>query len=94
MPRHITLASLPAGWTQATSGDVTAIRIQNTGSFAIQIQRGSAATPSSLDGAITMAPGQILPADMVLAALWPGASGSRVWIFASIAQGGVSISHA
>ena len=84
MPRHITLASLPAGWSQATDADVTAIRIQNSGSCSIQLQRGSATAPASLDGAITMVPGQILPADIDLAALWPGVSGSRVWIWAEM----------
>lgn len=94
MPRHVTLSSLAAGWTQATDADVTAIRIQHNGAFQIQVQRGSNSEPASLAGAITVNPGQIVPADVLIADMWPGVSGSRVWIWSDLQQGGVSISHA
>jgi len=94
MPRHITLGSLPIGWTQATGADVTALRIQNSGSFEIRLQRGTEAAPASLAGALTLRPGQVLPADVEIAVLWPGIGGARVWIWSDIPQGGVSISHA
>lgn len=93
MPRSETI-SVEKGWTEATSGDVTAIRLQNQGPFDIHVKRGGAAEPADTSGSIVVRTGQIIPSDLTIAELFPGVSGSRVWIWSERAQGGISISHA
>ena len=96
MPRNTTLA-LPIGtWTQLTNGDTTAIRVQIFSGGPVQLMATAGATPPvSTDGAILLSSPTILPANYLLADLWPGVAGAtRVYAFTGSGGTTVSVSHA
>ena len=95
MARNQNVSCAPGVWTQLTNADVSAIRLQNICGYAIEIMAtADGIAPSSAAGAVSLNPGDILPANVNLADLFPGVTaGYRVW--ARIVLGGtVSVSHA
>lgn len=88
------IGEIEKGWTLATLQDVAgSFRGQHNGAFEIELHRGvSGSAPATRDGKLTVRPGQTAMGS--LDEFWPGATGSRVWIWSDLAQGGVSISHA
>lgn len=94
MPQNATV-SVPAGaWTQLTNADVSAIRAQNLNGYPIKIMGTvGAVAPTTDAGAIVLAAGQAIAADLTLAQLFPGVTGAnRVYAF-SDAPALVSVSH-
>ncbi len=97
MPRNAPVVVPINTWTQITANDITTLRVQILeGKSTYLLATVGAVPPSSLDGAIAMAPGQILAANLLLSELFPGVSGAnRVYAFCPT-QGGstLSVSHA
>ena len=93
---HLNTITCPAGvWTELTTADVTALRLQILGGHSVAIMAtANAAEPSNTAGAIHLHPGDILAANMDLADIFPGVSaGYRVWAMAD-RDTSVSVSHA
>lgn len=82
-------------WTLLTNSDVTALRAQNRGTLPCYLQGTVGANaPSNSDGAISLAPGDVLAADLTLAQLFPGVSGAnRVYALCATTSV-ISVSHA
>lgn len=95
MAQHSNVTIPAATWTMITSSDVTSLRIQNIGTFASDIQATTGqVAPTSNAGAINLDAGQVIPADLTLADLFPGVSnGVRVWAY-SDNETTLSVSHA
>jgi hypothetical protein len=94
MPQNTTTSLTANTWTQVTNADVTAIRICNLGTEPIWVMATAGATPpSNTNGALPIQPGEIMPANLTLADLFPGVAGTRVYVRAPNASR-VSISHA
>ena len=95
MPQNTTVAVPARTWTQLTNADVSAIRVQNLNGYPIKIMGTvGAVAPTSDAGALVLAAGQAIAADLTLAQLFPGVSGAnRVYAF-SDAPALVSVSHA
>jgi hypothetical protein len=67
-------------WSQLTDADVTAIRVQNLGSYPLWLMATAGATPpSTTSGAIRLGAGLTMAADLTLDDLWPGVAGTRVY---------------
>ena len=94
MPRNTTVAVPARTWTQLTNADVSAIRVQNLNGYPIKIMGTvGAVAPTTDAGALVLAAGQAIAADLTLAQLFPGVSGAnRVYAF-SDAPALVSVSH-
>lgn len=94
MPSQTTI-TLPAGvWTQLTSADVTAIRVQNlSGDYMSIMGTAGAVAPSSRLGEIVLFPGSGIDASTTLAQLFPGVAATRVYAL-SVGGGSASVSHA
>ena len=94
MPQNATVAVPARTWTQLTNADVSAIRVQNINGYTIEIMGTvGAVAPTSDAGAIVLAAGQAIAADLTLAQLFPGVAGAnRVYAF-SDAPALVSVSH-
>jgi hypothetical protein len=82
-------------WTQLTNANASSIRVQSVSATEMMLQATNGVTaPSTLLGAIVLAGGNVLAADMTIAQLWPGVAGAnRVWAFANTASV-ASVSHA
>lgn len=82
----------PDTWTQLTSGDVSAIRVQSLDYYPVKIQATATSTaPTSDAGAMVLERGDVIAANLTLADLFPGVSGAaRVW---AKGTGRVSYSH-
>lgn len=95
MPQNTNIALTAGVWGQLTNADVTALRVQNLNGYEIKIKATvGAVAPTSDAGAIVLAAGQAIAADLTLAQLFPGVSGAnRVYAF-SDAPALVSVSHA
>ena len=95
MPQNATVAVSARTWTQLTNSDVSALRVQNLNGYPIEIMGTvGAVAPTSDAGALVLAAGQAIAADLTLAQLFPGVSGAnRVYAFSDIATT-VSVSHA
>ena len=93
-----TTTNLPANtWTQLSTADVTAIRLQHFGARVwIMGTVGAVApvgSPSSL-GAVFIDPARVLATDVTLAMLFPGVTGAtRVYGYCDVPNS-VSVSHA
>ena len=90
---NVTIPALT--WTQLTNANATAIRVQSVILSEMTLQATNGVTaPTTQVGAIVLAGGAVLAADLTIAQLWPGVTGAnRVWAFArtpSVA----SVSHA
>lgn len=96
MPQNTTLALPIATWTQLTDADVSAFRLQIIRGGPVQLMATvGAVPPASLAGAITLSDAAILPANLLLAELWPGVAGaSRVYAYTGSGGTTVSLSHA
>ena len=94
MPQNATVAVSARTWTQLTNSDVSALRVQNLNGYPIEIMGTvGAVAPTSDAGALVLAAGQAIAADLTLAQLFPGVSGAnRVYAF-SDAPALVSVSH-
>jgi hypothetical protein len=91
----------PREWTQLTTADATAVAVQNfnspNGGAAVYLIATAGAvvptaTPSAL-GCKRLEGGQIIAADLTLAQLWPGISGTRLYAYCD-QPAQVSVSHA
>ena len=94
MPQNATVAVPARTWTQLTNADVSALRVQNLNGYSIKIMGTvGAVAPTTDAGALVLAAGQAIAADLTLAQLFPGVSGAnRVYAF-SDAPALVSVSH-
>ena len=96
MPANTNIAVPASTWTQLTSADVTAIRVQHDGQRVwIMGTVGAVApvgSPSAL-GAVFIDGGRVLAADLTLAQLFPGVASTRVYAYSDQAVS-VSVSHA
>lgn len=95
MPSNTTI-NLPAGiWTQITAGDVTALRVQNQGCYAVSLKAtvGDVA-PTNSAGSLTLQPYAAISADYALSSIWPGVPGANRIYALSVLAGSVSVSHA
>jgi hypothetical protein len=95
MARNDNVAIPALTWTQLTNANTTAIRVQSVILSEMTLQATNGVTaPTTQVGAIVLAGGAVLAADLTIAQLWPGVTGAnRVWAFArtpSVA----SVSHA
>ncbi|MBI1620030.1 hypothetical protein [Aquamicrobium zhengzhouense] len=89
------IVTLEAGeWTELTSGDVTAIRVQSLTGAPVRLTAAGETAPEVFEGYIELNSREIISANYTLADLWPGEEGAtRVWAWCSIG-GKVSVSHA
>ena len=88
--------AVPANtWTAVNTTSVSSLRVQNTGTFSVDLQATSTAVaPSSAAGAISLDSGQMIAADITLNNLYPGISGAGyIWAYSTNATT-VSVSHA
>ena len=94
MPQNTNVAIPARTWTQITNADVSALRVQNINGYSIKIMGTvGAVAPTTDAGALVLAAGQAIAADLTLAQLFPGVSGAnRVYAF-SDAPALVSVSH-
>lgn len=98
MPATNATTAVPANtWTQLTTSDVTALRLQHSGArIWIMATVGAvppAGSPSGM-ASIAVDPLRILATDVTLAMLWPGVTGAtRVYAFCDVPNA-VSVSHA
>lgn len=82
-------------WTLLTTGDVTALRVQNLGNTVLLKATSGATAPTDDAGAIRLDAGDALAANLTLADVWPGVSGgNRVYARALGATSLVSVSYA
>ncbi len=90
-----TTVQLVAGtWTQLTTADVTALRVQNVNGYNIRVMATAGATPpTTLDGSIVLAPLMVWATDLTLAQAFPGVTGTRVYGYCDN-PARVSVSHA
>lgn len=95
MARNAIVTLAAGGWTQLTSGNVSAIRAQNLSGYVVRLMATADTTePTDFEGVIDLLPNQILAADMTLDQIWPGVpSAARVWAYCGNG-GSVSVSHA
>jgi len=95
MAINTTIIVPPRVWTKVTATAVTAVRLQNRGPHDVLLQGTVGSTPPvSTDGALALAPREVILPDLTLADLWPGVSGvDTVWIRSSTSAE-ISISHA
>jgi hypothetical protein len=96
MPQNTTVTYPANTWTQITDASVTAIRVQNQSIFTVSLSAtSSAVAPTNLSGAIELAGGETLAADLTLAQLFPGVTGAtRLWVYPVGHPAVLSISHA
>ena len=93
MANQTTLFIEPETWTEITDADVSAITFQNRSKGHILVVGTNGSTPSGYEG-IRYNPGQG-ERNVFLADLFPGASATRVWVYAPEAYGAeVFVSHA
>jgi hypothetical protein len=95
MARNDNVAIPALTWTQLTNANATAIRVQSVILSEMTLQATNGVTaPTTQVGAIVLAGGAVLAADLTIAQLWPGVTGAnRVWAFATAASV-ASVSHA
>ena len=95
MARNDNVAIPALTWTQLTNANATAIRVQSVSGSEMTLQATNGVTaPTTQVGAIVLAGGGVLAADLTIAQLWPGVTGAnRVWAFATAASV-ASVSHA
>ena len=94
--QHTTITVMPGPARPLSNGEATAVRIRNLNGASIDIQvTNTNVEPTSRDGALPLAVGETMVADLALAALFPGVGPGPffVWAFASTATV-VSVSHA
>ncbi|MBX2835044.1 MAG: hypothetical protein KTR28_08760 [Micavibrio sp.] len=94
MPQNATIACEPAVWTQLTNADTTKVTVQNQGMAAVHLKATTGTTaPTDLGGSFryTKNEGQ---ANILLADLFPGVAGVRLWAYPTDGHAVVSISHA
>lgn len=95
MARNDNVACAANAWTQLTNSDIAAIRVQNYGGETLALKATVGATPpANTTGAVGLAPGEVLAADLTLADLFPGVVGAnRLYAYAYSATV-ASVSHA
>lgn len=95
MARNDTITPPSGVWTQLTSGDATAVRVQNISGYSVKLSATNGGTaPTDAKGALELGPMQTMAADLTLAQLWPGVSGAnRLWVLSDMGAT-VSVSHA
>ena len=90
---------VPAGvWTQLSTADVTAISVQNQNGYMVHLMVTAGAvapttTPPETPGDIQLFPGVVWAADLSLAQLRPGVTGTRVYAYSTL-PARLSVSHA
>ena len=94
MPHQDTITCQAGEWTQVTTQDVSAIRLQNQGSDTVHIVATPGPTPpTDRTGSIVLSAGDIIAAGLPINELFPAVTaGYRVWAWASIPVG-ISVSH-
>lgn len=93
---HTTMTVMPGPARPLSNGEAAAVRVHNLNGASIDIQvTNTNVAPTSRDGALPLAVGLTMAADLSLAALFPGVGPGPfyVWAFASTATI-VSVSHA
>ena len=95
MPSNTTISLPPKTWTQITTADVIALRVQNQSGYDIRLMAtAGAVAPASSAGSIMLRPYEALAADLSLSYLWPGVAGANR-VYAICETGAeVSVSHA
>ncbi|NTT88393.1 hypothetical protein [Tabrizicola fusiformis] len=99
MPRSAIVNVPIRSWTELTAGDVAAIAVQCQSAYPVLLTATTGAAPAGVpDDTIAtyvISPGQLLPASVWLADLWPGVSGAkRVWAWSEGAGAACAVSHA
>ncbi|MBJ2153657.1 hypothetical protein [Paracoccus sp. IB05] len=94
MPQHATLQIQPRAWTRVTSAAITALRLQNRGLEALEVQAtAGTAEPVNAMGALSLGYQEAILPDRPLAQLFPGVAGAdHVWVW-SASGGEISVSH-
>ena len=100
MARNSTIACTDGAWTLVTDGPVSALRLQNIGTYMVMVQAtAGAAPPAEGDaggaGALQLERWQAIPAGVMLSDLFPGviAGAGYVWVRGEV-PARVSVSHA
>ena len=92
MAQDATVKLSESSWTELTNADATNATFQITGGPAL-LKRSTGTAPSDNTGAFQYQSGQG-EVNAVLAELFPGASGSRLWAKALSGHSQAAISHA
>lgn len=92
MARSVTVGTT---WTQLTTADATAVRIQNLGISPLFVKAVQGATPpTNRDGAVMYAAGEGDTSDVTLAAVFAEVSGAnRLYAIREFGSGEVSVSQ-
>ena len=98
MPQNTTIPVPARTWTLVTLAAVTALRLQSWSAGAILVQAtASNASPAGqaapMAGAIQLPGGEILPASVPIADIWPQLGAAWIWVW-SDAETQVSVAHA
>ena len=93
---HDTLVVVPGAPRPISNGSTASVRVHNISGAAIDIQAtATASPPTSRRGAIPLAVGQTMAADLTLAQLFPGVGVGPFWLWAYAAvPTDISVSHA
>ena len=92
MAKHTTISLVADQWTQLTDADVLAITYQNQGPYTVYVvATADASAPTDRGGALKYDEGHG-ELNSLLADMWPGIAGKRVWAWAEDA-GKMMVGH-
>lgn len=97
MPRHQNIIVNAGGATALSDGAVEAARVYCYNADVTLQATATNVAPTSREGAVPLAAGQLLAADMTLAELFPGVGAGALYLWAFSGSGVptvVSVSHA
>lgn len=85
-------------WTELTANDCTAVAVQAQSAYPILLTATTGAAPAAAPDAslatYVLSPGDLLPASVWLADLWPGVTGAkRLWAWSEGSGARAAVSH-